>query len=398
MLSASDYPLTDALKFFSSHGIDAAFLVPTEVGLGKSIMDATIQLRIYLKDKSIHDYDGQPQGDAGKVKLPSYFVTEKELISADASLYRPFAKGGDGDPRIWFSRLKRYASPNNLLAIVAKEKELYIINISNPAIRNSVNDSSSPLSNLFHELTKYSTSVSEELTLKLKDIAARGWIRTITPGDTGVGVTLEDALGLAINSSKKPDYKGIELKSKRISQLRAPTRSSLFAQVPNWNISKLKSSAEILDTYGYMRGKERRLYCTVWAKRPNSQGLVLKIDDDQDLLNEYFEAKFELNPVATWEFEVLRRRLITKHNETFWIGAECIQISGIEHFQYKKVIHTRSPIASNLMTLLQEGIITVDHLIKRNDSGSVREKGPLFKISPKNLGLLFPPSKKFDLI
>jgi len=48
--------------------------------------------------------------------------------------------------------------------------------------------------------------------------------------------------------------------------------------------------------------------------------------------------------------------------------------------------------------LLEQGIVTLDHLIKRKSTGSVVEKVPLFKIKPNALYLSFPPSNKYDLI
>jgi hypothetical protein len=48
--------------------------------------------------------------------------------------------------------------------------------------------------------------------------------------------------------------------------------------------------------------------------------------------------------------------------------------------------------------LIDQGIITLDHLIKRNSKGRVVEKGPLFKIKPKGIELLFPPSERYSLI
>ena len=85
-------------------------------------------------------------------------------------------------------------------------------------------------------------------------------------------------------------------------------------------------------------------------------------------------------------------------NETFWIAADSISIGGLEHFQYKKVEHTKKPIVSQFDILIEQGIITLDHLIKRKSTGSVVEKGPLFKIKPNALGLLFPPSQSYSLI
>lgn len=74
-----------------------------------------------------------------------------------------------------------------------------------------------------------------------------------------------------------------------------------------------------------------------------------------------------------------------------------IRLMRKEYFQYKKVEHTRKPIVSQFDILLEQGFITLDHLIKRKADGRVNEKGPLFKIRPDALALLFPPSKIYDL-
>jgi hypothetical protein len=89
---------------------------------------------------------------------------------------------------------------------------------------------------------------------------------------------------------------------------------------------------------------------------------------------------------------------LKKTNKTFWIAADSISIDGSEHFQYKKVEHTKKPIVSQFDILIEQGIITLDHLIKRKSTGRVVEKGPIFKLKPKALGLLFPPSQSYSLI
>ncbi len=398
MLAKSDFNITEAIRFFNTHSIEASYLVPTYVGLGKSIMDATSPLRVYLKDKNIHTYEGQIQGPEGKKIVESFFVTETNLIPTKASLYRPKAKGKEGDPRIWFSKLPLYAEANNLLGVVVFNNAIYVVNLSKPAILASTKDQNSPLNILFRKINSTQSSVSEELLHKLREVASKGWIKTVTFGDTGIGATLEYFLGIQINSSKKPDYKGIEIKTKRITGLKAKTRSSLFAQVPDWSISSLKSSEQILDAYGYKRGDIKKLYCTVKATSPNPQGLVLKIDESRDILLERYETNEDSRDVVAWRFEVLRNRLLTKHNETFWVGAATSNLGGIEHFHYQKVLHTRLPFASNFHTLCHEGVITLDHLIKRTPDGKVVEKGPLFKIKPSDLNLLFPPPLQFSLV
>ncbi len=360
-------------------------------------MDATSPLRSYLKAKLIHDYEGQTQGPEGKKTTPAFHVTETNLIPTTASLYRPKAKGKEGDPRIWFSKLPSYASPNNLLGVVAVDGSLYVVNMSNQKIRESADDQNSPLGRLLRSIGSKQSSVADELLEKMREIASRGWIQTVTSGDTGIGATLESCLGIQINSSQTPDYKGIEIKAKRLRGLKATTRNTLFAQVPDWSISRLKSSAQILDSYGYFRGDDKKLYCTVKSTAPNSQGLMLRVDEPKDSLHEVHQSDGQTQDVVTWKFDVLRNRLLTKHNETFWVGANSEKRDGVEYFFYKKVLHTRLPFASNFLTLCHEGVVTLDHLIKRSTDGKVQEKGPLFKIGETHLDLLFPPPLIFDL-
>ena len=212
--------------------------------------------------------------------------------------------------------------------------------------------------------------------------------------DTAIGRTLETLLGIDINSSKKPDYKGIELKSYRDKR---GNRKNLFAQVPEWSLSKFKSSAEILDNFGYSRGEDFKLYCTVSSLVRNSQGLMLKIDGNTRQLLENSD-KSNIGDFVVWGLETLHKRLLEKHNETFWIAADSKMVDGREFFQYKKVEHTKRPIISQFDILLEQGIITLDHLIKRKATRSVVEKGPIFKIKPNSLDLLFPPSQSYSLI
>ena len=122
----------------------------------------------------------------------------------------------------------------------------------------------------------------ESLVL-LNKIGARGPVPAMLKADTAIGRTLETLLGIDINSSKKPDYKGIELKSYR--DIRG-NRKNLFAQVPDWNLSKFKSSAEILNAFGYNRGDDFKLYCTVSSLVRNSQGLKLKMDSEKLILTD----------------------------------------------------------------------------------------------------------------
>lgn len=376
--------------------IDVTLIQPTATGLGKSILDATAPVRNYLREHGLHDYGTQGTGaKENGAELEAVLVSPKSEITSRVSLYRPKAKGNGGDPRVWFSGLPTFSNPDDIIAIMAQGQTLVCVNLTQANLPDVLDTPvTGPLQERLIAMSGVATSVSDELLAKLRALSQKGWLPSVMPGrsDTAIGRTIETALGIAINSRREPDYKGIELKSfRRAPRKSKENRKTLFAKVANWELSKLKSSREILDNFGYVRGENFKLYCTVSTKVENSQGLSFQIDDKAGLLNER-SSRSGVGAFATWALQDLRTALAEKHNETFWIGAQSHEIEGHEHFELRSVMHTRKPILSQLDILLEQGEITMDHLIKRNARGRVSEKGPLFKISSASLGLLFPPS------
>lgn len=380
------------LKVLTENSVSLTLIEPTKTGLEKSIMDATGSVRNYLKSNDFHDYELQDQGPESKVIIDAIIYEESSVSKSRTSLYRPQTK--KGDPRIWFSGLTKYSNPNDILALICFDGKIHILNITQLSVEQLLKSALiNPLKELIQEINGVENRIANELLLMLKKIAGNP-IPSMVDADTSVGRTLETALGIDINSSKLPDYKGIELKSFRAKK---GNRKNLFAQVPNWKLSKFKSSAEILDAFGYWREEDFKLYCTVSGITTNSQGLSLKVDSDINQLIENSDKK-GVGDFVVWTLDKLHERLLEKHKETFWVAADSISIDGKEHFQYKAVEHTKKPIVSQFDILLEQGIITLDHLIKRNSKGKVVEKGPLFKIKPNSLDLLFPPSNKYQLI
>lgn len=403
MLKMSDTPIGKFLSFFASSGLQVAFLVPTPTGYQKSIMDATIPLREMLKENEIHNYAEQKQGPKFKKLVKTYFLEPNKMIETEASLYRPITK--QGDPRIWFYNLKRYCVPCNLLAIIANKGSLYVLNLSSDKIVESMNNGF--INEIIQQFIDDDNAIAKELLMEIQKIHNRGFLPSITAGDPGVGDTLENALGISRNPSKLPDYKGIELKASRTStykKRKTNNRVNLFSQVPDWANSRGMNRRKLLDIYGYWAKQEdgaRRfdLNCTLRAHTPNSQGLYLEVDADNDLLiNYYTKDKVIKRYVAQWSFLLLKQRLLEKHRETFWVKATSKIENGVEYFRYDKIVHTKNPNASLFPQLIDEGIITVDYIMHRDENGKVRDHGFPFKIYPQNLVLLFPEPKTYDLL
>lgn len=395
MLEKSDANIADTLKVFNAFDLDVGLLVPTKTALEKGIMDATASVRDYLTDREFHDYSTQGQGaKAHGVERPAKYVWPDRLEATTASLYRPETK--KGDPRIWFSKLKGYASPFNLLAMIVDGNDLYIVNCSNKDILDSIHDPKSPLGELAARRKPAVDPAVTELLDMIQAVSQRGYVPTMRAGDTGIGMTLETLLGIAANANKTPDYRGIEIKAKRLGR-RSGGRVTLFSQVPNWDLSPIGSAWNLLSTYGYNRNGKLRLNHEIDASGPNSLGFVLEVDAARDWLkqNHIDRVTESAKHVATWELETLRGRLSEKHPQTFWVGANVRGRRDSEEFHYVQVQHTRQPKVRNFDALLEGGLISVDYLMsqKREDAKSVRDHGYLFKIKPRDFDALFPPSE-----
>lgn len=391
MLKVSDTSIPETIQLLQNLNINACFLVPTKTGLEKSIMDATYQVRKYLKEQEFFNFDSQLQGDENKTIKQYYFVSDTDCHGNKVSLYRPNSK--DGDPRIWFYGLKKYCSPENLLALTVIDKELYVLNCSNNFLNNKIHSNK-----LFLEKISKSSAddIFDELLYKMVEIHKGGYHKSIGIGHKGIGETLENILGIEPNSSKAPDYKGIELKATRSKK----NRSNLFSCVPDWKNSRLKSTKEILNERGIFNHEDNRLalYHTLAVDKPNSYNLLLRLNLKDEQLNQNFllSEAIEINDVS-WNIGTLKQRLVEKHPKSFWVKADTIQKNSEEYFRYDEIIYTHSPNTNYFINLLEEGVITIDYAMHIRENGAARDHGYLFKILPDKLGMLFPSPRKINL-
>lgn len=397
MLEKSDTNVADSLAVFNGYELEVGLLVPTKTGLEKSIMDATRGFRQYLAATSFHDYEAQAQGAPKKIIKKAFFVWPDRLEETKVSLYRPSTK--KGDPRIWFSRLSSYASPWNLLAILVLKEIAYVINCSDKEILASIHQPKTPLGSLAAVAQPKRDGTIHELLNMVREVAARGYVPTMRAGATGVGMTLETLLGIPANSRQQPDYKGIELKAKRMRHGKN-SRVTLFSQVPNWRLSPIGSAWNLLSSFGYERDGKLRLNHEINAAKPNSLGFFLELSGEQDRLKQSYvdPGTSKVQHLTTWEMKTLRGRLVEKHPQTFWVAAKCRGRGEREEFHYVQVEHTRGPRVRNFEALIEAGVISVDYLLSQKGSRTVRDHGYLFKIHGSDFPALFPPSKIYPLV
>ena len=391
---------TKNVKFLVDKQVEFATIQITETGLKKSILDATAPVRAFFKVKNVHDYETQLQGPEHKRVIDTYILTEDAQYLTKTSLYRPITK--KGDPRLWVNKVRdvEFLRANDIFAIIAHRGILFAVNLTTVNIEKvCTSPIDTPLKDLIFEVSREKNSVSDELLCLIKDRMS-DWMPAEILADTGIGRTVESILGIGMNPSKNPDYKGIELKSHREA---SKVRNTLFTQAPEWEISRLKSGRAIVEEYGYVPVgyTHKSLHVTLTANRPNPQGLGLLVQPQLGILeaDEFSHIVLadgtfrKVKDVAAWQLMNLHKRLLTKHRETFWIDAETKKESGREYFRVTEILHTKNPIPSQFDILLEQGQITVDFLLCRDSGGDTYS----FKIKGKARPLLFPQSDTYNL-
>ena len=169
-------------------------------------------------------------------------MTETARFLTTTSLYRPVTK--KGDPRLWVNKVRgvEFLRANDIFALITHRDILFAVNLSTVEISKvCLSPIHTPLKDLILELSREKNSVSDELLGLIKD-RMTDWMPAEVLADTGIGRTVESILGIEMNPSKNPDFKGIELKSHRET---SRVRNTLFTQTPEWAISRLKSGKAI---------------------------------------------------------------------------------------------------------------------------------------------------------
>lgn len=151
MLESADRSIEEIRSFLAARGVEAGYLVPTETGLKKSLMDAHGQFREFLRREGLHDYAAQEKGPKAKVLVTAWHVKPDSLLEATASLYRPETK--NGDPRIWITELSKHTRDGNVLALFVHDGDLYVANVSDPDVWSSASSPGTPFAQLLDTIS-----------------------------------------------------------------------------------------------------------------------------------------------------------------------------------------------------------------------------------------------------
>lgn len=369
----------DAL--LESFAFDYCVVRLTPTMLDKSIIDAGSALRAYLAQSGLVEFSAIRQGRDFAIEQSLPLVSKSGLSHRVFTFYRPPTKSGD--PRFWISKLKSESEPGDLLAILFHGGSLVAINLSAAieTLRAGLREVLPPRYDEFRNVAETLKKLHE----KISAVSALGWIPTKRAGDTGIGYTFESLLGIAANSSRDPDYAGIELKS---SRLRAGSQqdslTTLFSKTPNWGSVNL--GLGLLQRCGRADEVTKRLslYCTTTTKA-NSFALSLGIDPDArrvDLLH-------HSEPTVWYDFGTLQACLLKKHGDTLFVSARTRGSGASEEFHFDHVLYCSQPSFARFIELMQKNSLVLDLTLSEKASGSTRDHGYLWRIRKSQLSSLF---------
>ena len=225
---------------------------------------------------------------------------------------------------------------------------------------------------------------------KLQEIKKQGFVKTHRRGDTGIGKTLEDLLGIRENNIPLPDIEEVaELKSYRKN---AKSMMTLFTLEPLPNGGD--RDRLLLDNFGYSKRDNQRskeLHSTLSCKRYNTQNLKLSVEKNK------IRVKGKGKRINIfWDMESVKNKFNKKLPALVYVLANTKMIKEIEYFHFNEAYLLEDFDFELFKKRIRADDIVVDFRMYYRPNGSVRNHGTGFRVKIRKLDNCF--SKRIKLI
>jgi hypothetical protein len=215
---------------------------------------------------------------------------------------------------------------------------------------------------------QYDDALTEFVGL-FDDIAKRGYIKSLRPGDTGIGYTFETLCGIEENNDQTADFKGIEIKCKQVKEAKIGGRINLFQRAPNW-IAK-STGIERLRVLGRADADGHYNCYSQISGIANNLGLQLRTD----LSDEQIDLLRNDVPFGYWPHPVLAKRLSEKHSRAVFVKAHVRTSGGQQSFHYREIVYCEMPSISRFVGLVDSRRIVFELTMSERENGKVRNHG-----------------------
>ena len=228
-----------------------------------------------------------------------------------------------------------------------------------------------------------------EFLKRFDPLTSRGFVKTLRPGSTGIGYTLETLLKIEENNSPAGDLLGMEIKAYRDNESKFDDheKMNLFLKEPEW-LDDLKS-ADRIKNYGYVDNNGRQAWYQSVTAKANKSGLQLDVDHD----NKRVQFLRHNKAIGRWTFDVLEKRLLEKHSEAVFVAAKTRGKGAKEEFHYRTVTYCASPSVEQLIKLIEDGDVILELRMHVKETGGARNHGTAFRVRKHRLIDLFQVQK-----
>ena len=224
-----------------------------------------------------------------------------------------------------------------------------------------------------------------ELIEGLKKLKESGYVRTHRRGNTGIGKTLEDLLGVEENNIPGPDGHMTELKAGR---RQSSSMLTLFTKSP---LPKAINS-RLLEDYGYPYKDNKALHTTLPASRFNTlKGKPgFKINITADRVEIVHHKPYVSMPTPYWDKETLRDSFLRKYpDKLLYIKADSRGRGENEYFHYNEAYLLSGFSFRRFTDMLSTEDILTDIRIGQHSNGRPHDHGTGFRIKPDKLDMCF---------
>lgn len=228
----------------------------------------------------------------------------------------------------------------------------------------------------------------QTLQKKLRKIKSLGFVKTHRKGDTGIGKTLEDLLGIKENNIPLPDIgENAELKAYRKNAVSMLTLFTLEPRPRGGDRDRM-----LLDNFGYSKRKNKRskeLHSTLSCRRYNNQGLKIRIEKDKVCV----VGKGKRLGIH-WTTEDLQKKFEAKIPALVYVLAEQKQIKSNEYFHFNEAYLLEDFSFEKFRNMITKDEIVVDFRMYYKPNGQVRNHGTGFRVKINKLYNAFKTKKR----
>jgi len=229
-------------------------------------------------------------------------------------------------------------------------------------------------------------SPKDFLVRQMRNLWTRGYLPVKEKGSGRFGLALERHLNILPNSSKTPDFMGIELKTKRDKSLQ-----TLFSKVPT-EYTGCKSKTELVENHGYFDKKRNRqaLY-TSFSSGGDSLGFSLKANND------FVNVLKNGSELLKYDCDLLEEALLSKHTESAYISVSTRKsLNNKQECRFDELIYCKRPSMRRFLKMIDKGDVYLDFTLSIKNK-RVRDHGFLWRVKADAITDLYLSTENIDL-